>query len=101
MGVLINFLIDNYIYFVFVAILLVLALIGYIVDSTKTQKLKKEFAKKEEEKADIPVANLTNGIKIGETVNKTAINANQTVKSESPTNNGNTPPVATKTDVKK
>ncbi len=74
MGTLINFLLDNFIYVVFVCILLVLALIGYIVDTTKDKKVKEKIEKDlEENQNEIPLvdANVT----LGETVNKMA-NAN-------------------------
>lgn len=101
MDVLINFLLDNYIYFVFVAILLVLALVGYIVDTAKTEKLKKEYSKKEEETIDIPIANLGSNVKIGETVNKMATNSNANVKSSVGTISTATPQDAPKIDIKK
>lgn len=65
MGVLLNFLVDNYIYFIFGAILLVLALIGYIVDSTKDRKVKAVKRKENEEKKDIPIATLNSNVKFG------------------------------------
>lgn len=73
MGTLINFLLDNFTYVVFIAIILVLALIGYIVDKTKTTRLRKELTKVDDTvNADIPLANIDSNIKLGETVNKMA-----------------------------
>ncbi len=72
MEALIEFLKTNYIYFVFVAVLLILALIGYIVDSTKSDKKKVEKEKKtEEEEFTLSIPEVGNA-KIGETVNKNA-----------------------------
>ena len=91
-----NFLIENYIYFAFVAVLLILALIGYIVDTTKTNKLKKEYAKTQEEKSDIPLATFDSSVKIGETVNKMASKDATSVKEQPktvPTNEDNTPKI--------
>ncbi len=71
MGTLINFLLDNFIYVAFVCILLVLALIGYIVDTTKSKKIRTDLLKeKEENPSDIPVVDAN--VKLGETVNKMA-----------------------------
>ncbi|HBA37676.1 MAG TPA: hypothetical protein DCY94_03050 [Firmicutes bacterium] len=73
MGLLIDFLLENFIYVVFISILLVLALIGYIADKTKTQKLRKELTKEEDSSTmNIPLANLDSNVKLGETVNKMA-----------------------------
>jgi hypothetical protein len=69
MGTVMEFLINNYIYFVFVAAFLILALIGYIVDTAKTEKLKTELSKKEQS-IDIPLASFGENITLGETVNK-------------------------------
>lgn len=101
MGVLMDFLLDNYIYFLFVAVILVLALIGYIVDSTKTAKLKKELTKVDKEETDIPVLNIDSNVKLGDSVNKMAMNGqavdkSATVKPESPV-----APVTPRMDVKK
>lgn len=73
MGVLIRFLTDNFIYFAFVVILLILALVGYIVDASRTEKLKKEMANnvQNESVLDIPIATLGENVTLGETVNKT------------------------------
>lgn len=69
MGALINFLVENYIYFVFIAILLILAFVGYIVDNSKTAKLKKELTgKSDDDVIEIPIADTT--AKIGDAVNK-------------------------------
>ena len=68
MGAIINFLIENYIYFVFVAVLLILALIGYIVDNKRTDKVRKELSIGEEEKPlDIPEME---NVKLAETINQ-------------------------------
>ena len=98
MGVLIKFLIDNYIYFVFVAILLILALVGYIIDSAKTEKLKKEFSEKEKETMDIPLAAWGANVKIGETVNKLAVN---NMNKEETAPQTDIPPVTPKTEPEK
>lgn len=80
MGTLINFLLDNFIYVLFIAVLLVLALIGYIVDSSKTTKLRKELTKEEDTLTnEIPIANIDSNIKLGETVNKMATPIQTTV----------------------
>ncbi len=73
MGTLINFLLDNFIYVAFICILLVLALIGYIVDTTKSKKIRTDLMKeKEESTSEIPIANIDTSVKLGETVNKMA-----------------------------
>lgn len=83
MGIIINFLVDNYIFVVFFAILLVLALIGYIVDTSKTNKLRSEFSKTvEPENGSIPIAILDASVKLGDTVNKMAMTNEQNVNAE-------------------
>lgn len=82
MGTLINFLIDNYIYVVFIAVLLVLALIGYIVDSQRSAKLRADISKDEEtDGAAVPLAAMNANITLGDTVNKMAMNNQQSVNS--------------------
>ena len=72
METLVEFLKANYVYFVFVAGFLVLALIGYIVDSSNTEKRKREENKKsDEEEFALNIPEIGNA-KIGETVNKNA-----------------------------
>ncbi len=72
MGTLIDFLLDNYVYVIFIAIILVFALIGYIADKTKTKALKKSLTKEDDISPDIPIANIDSNVKLGETVNKMA-----------------------------
>ena len=68
MNALIEFLKTNYIYFVFVGVILVLALIGYIVDSSKNNKQKGVKESKEEEFV-LNIPEVENA-KIGDTINK-------------------------------
>lgn len=88
MEIIINFLVDNYIYVIFVVILLILALIGYLVDSSKNRKassLKPESLGNEK----IEMEPIDTGIKLGETVNKSVSNSNADVNvtlGEKPTN---------------
>lgn len=83
MGTLINFLMENYIYVVFVVVLLILALIGYIVDTAKTTKLKKDLTKEEDTKtSEIPLVNIDSTVKLGDTVNKMAMNSSVNVNKE-------------------
>lgn len=82
MGTLVNFLIDNYIYVVFVAVLLVLALIGYIVDSKRTLKMKNEVKTEEGDNTSIPIAAINSNITLGDTVNKMAMSTSQSVNAE-------------------
>ncbi len=78
MGAIMNLLVEYYIVVVFIAVLLILALIGYIVDSSKTNKIKKELTREPEEVvSDIPV--VTPGVKLGETVNSATMNSNAVV----------------------
>ena len=87
MGALIQFLMDKYIYFIFTAILLILALIGYVVDS-KRSKNKEELTKQEENGTiDIPLPN--QNVKIADAMNKNNLNGNMN-------NDNTTPPVAMK-----
>lgn len=74
MGI-IQFLMDNYIYFAIGAAVLVLALIGYAIDSAKTRKLKREMTEQKDENSvlDIPLAGLEN-ITLGETISKSVEN---------------------------
>ena len=67
----IEFLMNYYFYFATVAFLLILALIGYLVDSRKTQKLKEEFAREREREAIIPAQQISNNIKLGTVLNNT------------------------------
>ena len=72
MDALVEFLKTNYIYFVFVAVILILALIGYIVDSSRNGKKKTGESKNNvEEEFVLSVPEMENA-KIGETVNKNA-----------------------------
>ena len=89
MGVLIKFLTDNFIYFAFAIILLILALVGYIVDASRTEKLKKEMAN------NIQNENVT----LGETVNKATNNIKTNVNKSEQTQedvNATVPPVQPK-----
>ena len=52
-----SFFINNYIYFIFGGILIVLALIGYIVDSSKEKKVRKEKEQRKVETTNIPAFN--------------------------------------------
>ena len=85
MEALLEFLKTNYIYFVFVAVLLILALIGYIIDSSNTIKKKQEDTNKSDEEEFVLSIPEIGNAKIGETVNKNA--GIEPVKEESqPTN---------------
>lgn len=82
----VDILMDYYVIIVFVAVLLILALIGYMIDSAKTKKLKKELGKEEEvPQYEIPTVKNDVGVKLGENVNNMTVNnnsvnpANQTV----------------------
>lgn len=83
-------LLDNYIYIAIVAGFLILALLGYIIDTTKTEKLKKEFSKEKDEVANIPVAQI-NSVPI---VNQTTTQNIQPVNNDAVNNLGYVPPVA-------
>lgn len=53
-----EFLRNNYIYFVIVIVFIILALIGYMVDKAKTNKIKKQIEEdKKSAQLNIPVAN--------------------------------------------
>lgn len=82
MGIIVDFLIDNYIYVVFTIILLILALIGYIVDSSKAKKHENILKKSESQKTTIPETKMDSSIKLGETVNQTTTNSNPNVNAE-------------------
>ena len=70
MEALLEFLKNNYIYFVFVAVILIFALIGYIVDSSKSGKRKEKTDKDVEAfMQNIPPIE---SAKMSETLNKTA-----------------------------
>lgn len=75
----INFLVDNYFIIAGFACFLILALIGYIIDTKKTEKLKKEFAKEKEQESIMPIKEIQNDIKLG-----TTGTINDAVKQESP-----------------
>lgn len=71
----VDILMEYYIVIVFIAVLLILALIGYLIDSAKTSKLKKELGKEEElPQNDIPIVKSDAGIQLGENVNNMTIN---------------------------
>lgn len=76
METVINFLMDNYFYFAGVAFVLILALIGYIIDQRKTDKLKREFAKKQEEDYVLPISAIDGNLKLGAAINKQVENNN-------------------------
>lgn len=96
MGALIDFLLDNFVYVIFVIILLILALIGYIADKTKTNRLRKELTStSQEDSADIPIASIDSSIKLGDTVNNMSALAAENVNKES------TPMPALKADTTK
>ncbi len=101
MGVLIKFLVDNFIYFVFIAILLVLALIGYIIDTSRMEKAKKEKEEEEGIVGNIPIASLDSSVKIGESVNKMTMDSNAGVNPSVTTVSFDTPPIAPKIEEKK
>ena len=71
MNALIEFLKTNYIYFVFIGIILILALIGYIVESSKREKNNTKPNENKEEEFVLNIPEMEN-VKIGETVNKNA-----------------------------
>ncbi len=64
-----KFLMDKYIYILIVAIILVLALIGYIVDKTKTKKQNDKITKPEELNS-VQLPEIDANVKIGTSVNK-------------------------------
>lgn len=82
MGTIIDFLIENFMYVIFVVILLILALIGYIVDSSKTKKMDNTIKQIENKKNEIPVSNLNSSIQLGETVNQIPTNSNPSVNTD-------------------
>ena len=97
MGVLIDFLVDNYIYFVFVAVLLILALIGYVVDSAKEKNGKtKQMEDKEDDVIEIPIAALDSNVTLGSTVNQQVNKDNANVNPEVQANSAAVPPVQPK-----
>lgn len=54
----IEFLTENFIYIVIIVAFIILVLIGYMVDKSKTSKIQKEIEeKKESEQLNIPIAN--------------------------------------------
>lgn len=67
MGILIDFLVDNYVYFIFVAILLVLALIGYIVDNKRTDKVRKELSLDKNDEVELNIPDVKN-VKLNDTI---------------------------------
>ena len=94
MGTLINFLIDNYIFIVFIAILLILALVGYIVDSSKNNGSKGEAKKVEDDIfGGIPLANIDANVKLGDNLNKMTLNNAQLGTPTEPVSNNPTPQI--------
>ena len=72
MEALLEFLKTNYIYFVFIGVILILALIGYIVDSSRSDKKKdSKINNEDDEEFRLNIPEMQNA-KIGETVNKNA-----------------------------
>jgi len=63
----VGFLLDNYIYIAIVAGFLILALLGYIIDMTKTERLKRKYSQEKEAVANIPVAVVNNNTGVNET----------------------------------
>lgn len=76
MGMFLEFIKHNFVYIIFVIILLILALVGYIIDTSKTNKLKKELTGKseEDESIDIPLMDA----KLNETISMNTVNEEQT-----------------------
>lgn len=66
MGILLNFIKDNFMIIVFIIVLLILALLGYIIDTSKTNKLKKELTGKSEEDNKIDIPEMQINAKIGD-----------------------------------
>jgi len=93
MGVIIEFLVANYIYVIFIGVILVLALIGYIVDKSKTKKFEEKLMKSEE--PITPLASIDSSVKLGETVNRM-----ETLKSPNVNNQGQAP-IQTRDDTPK
>jgi len=103
MGAIMEFLMKYYLYFLAVLVLLILALVGYLVDTTKTNKLKREFNKQYEEDnaLEIPISKIDGNIRLGESVNASVNKNNEDVNQiENTTDNnnsgviqGNEPPV--------
>lgn len=94
-------LLDNYIYLAGIAVFLILALIGYIVDTMKTDKLKKKLLSQSETNSVIPVANLNAGVAtnnadgpINNIVNQTTT-LNVVDENKAPTENQSTVPPVT------
>lgn len=56
-----EFLMNNFIYFAIAIAFIILALIGYMLDKVKTNKIKNEYDKKmEEQHLSIPISNASN-----------------------------------------
>lgn len=66
MGIFLNFIRDNFMIIVFVIVILILALLGYIIDTSKTNKLKKELTGKSEEDNKIDIPEMQINAKIGD-----------------------------------
>jgi len=92
MGAIMEFLMKYYVYFLAVLVLLILALVGYLVDTTKTNRLKREFNKQYEEDnaLEIPISKIDGNIRLGESVNASVNKNNEDVNQiESTTDNNN------------
>lgn len=72
----INFLIENYVYVIFVVILLILALIGYIVENSRMRKIE-ALENAEKPLKEIPNTSIDTDIKLGEMGNsgETSVNS--------------------------
>lgn len=96
MEALVNFLMENFSYVAFIIILLVLALVGYIVDTKKTNKLKDELTNVDDG-GFAPLASIDPNVKLGSAVNKVTnsttmgVNPEATEPPVAPANN-TTPP---------
>ncbi len=76
-----DFLMNNFIYFAITVGFIILIIIGYMIDKTKTNKIKKEYEeKKKNEQLNIPITNAT--------VTNTGINTqlNNNISTENNTN---------------
>lgn len=72
MGMFLDFIKHNFVYIAFIIILLVLALVGYIIDTSKTNKLKRELTGKNDEDVNIDIPLMD--AKLNETISMKPVN---------------------------
>ena len=72
MGMFLDFIKHNFVYIAFIIVLLVLALVGYIIDTSKTNKLKKELTGKNDEDVNIDIPLMD--AKLNETISMKPVN---------------------------